>query len=108
MSLDPSEEDLNIVVEGDRLSVSAQSKQKTEEQKSVYLHRGIASRSFERTFRLADHIKVQQAELKNGLLSISLVREIPEEEKPRMIAINGDTPKMSGGTKKSHLLSKSK
>lgn len=53
----------------------------------VYLHRGLAERSFERRFQLADHIQVTGAELANGLLSISLKREIPEALKPRTIAI---------------------
>lgn len=54
-----------------------------------YIHRGIATRSFERRFGLADHIKVTAADLKDGLLSIELVREIPEAMKPRKIAIGG-------------------
>jgi molecular chaperone IbpA len=52
-----------------------------------YLHRGIAERSFERRFQLADHIKVESASLEHGLLSIELVREIPEAMKPRKIEI---------------------
>jgi molecular chaperone IbpA len=53
-----------------------------------YLHRGIAGRAFERHFELADHIKVVGADLTNGLLRIDLEREVPEEKKPRNIAIN--------------------
>lgn len=53
-----------------------------------YLHHGIAGRAFERRFELADHIKVAGAELINGLLQIELVREVPEEKKPKKIAIN--------------------
>jgi molecular chaperone IbpA len=52
-----------------------------------YLHRGIATRSFERTFQLADYVRVEAAELKDGLLHIDLVREIPEAMKPRRIEI---------------------
>jgi len=52
-----------------------------------FLYQGIAARSFERRFRLADHVKVASASLENGLLNIDLVREIPEEMKPRKIAI---------------------
>jgi molecular chaperone IbpA len=52
-----------------------------------YLHRGIAGRPFERVFQLADHIKVVGADLKNGLLSIDLAREVPEALKPRTIQI---------------------
>ncbi|HCV73374.1 Hsp20 family protein [Rhizobium rhizogenes] len=55
-----------------------------------YLHRGIAARPFEHRFELADHVRVSGAELKNGLLSIDLVREIPEALKPRKIDIQTD------------------
>ncbi|MDD9875900.1 MAG: Hsp20 family protein [Magnetovibrio sp.] len=54
----------------------------------TYLHRGIAGRAFERRFELADHIKVSGANLVNGLLQVELTREVPEEKKPRQIAIN--------------------
>jgi molecular chaperone IbpA len=54
-----------------------------------YVHRGIANRSFERRFALADHIQVRGAEMKDGLLSLELVREIPEAMKPRRIEIGG-------------------
>jgi molecular chaperone IbpA len=54
-----------------------------------YIHRGIAERTFERRFHLADHVQVRDAALENGLLSIRLEREIPEAKKPRQIAING-------------------
>ena len=55
--------------------------------KKSYLYRGIANRSFERKFNLADHIEVSGADLKNGLLTISLVKEVPEAMKPKSIAI---------------------
>ncbi|MEZ0260938.1 MAG: Hsp20 family protein [Alphaproteobacteria bacterium] len=54
---------------------------------AVYLHRGIAERAFERRFQLADHIRVAGASLDNGLLTIDLLREIPEASKPRKITI---------------------
>jgi molecular chaperone IbpA len=58
------------------------------------LHRGIATRAFKQTFSLADHVKVKGASLENGLLMIELVREVPEELKPRRIAIStGSQPK---------------
>jgi molecular chaperone IbpA len=71
--------------------------EKSEEQKrdGELLYRGIASRSFERRFQLADHVEVNGAELKNGLLHIDLKRNIPEEMKPRRISINGK----AGGSK---------
>ena len=54
----------------------------------AYLHRGIAGRAFERRFELAEYIKVTAANLVNGLLQIELIREVPEEKKPRSIVIN--------------------
>ncbi len=63
---------------------------------SEYLYRGIAKRAFERRFQLADHVEVQSASLKNGLLHIDLLRDIPDAMKPRRIAIAaeaGDTAK---------------
>ncbi len=84
-----SEEDIDIIVQDDRLQVSASKKNSAEEKGKTYLHRGIAARSFERSFRLIDHIRVTGATLENGLLTISLMREVPEEKKPRMIPING-------------------
>ena len=82
-----SDDDLNIVVENDRLSVSGRQEKRTEDTDAHYLHRGIATRAFERRFRLADHIKIDAAALKDGLLTIDLVRDVPEEKKPRMIPI---------------------
>ena len=63
--------------------------EKAEEQNegSEFLHRGIAARAFERRFQLADHVEVTGAQLANGLLHIDLKRNIPEEMKPRRIAI---------------------
>lgn len=83
-------DDLNIVLQDGELTVSGRihDKERAEEDVQV-LHRGIATRSFERTFRLADYIQVTGADMKDGLLTISLEREIPEEKKPRMIPIKG-------------------
>jgi molecular chaperone IbpA len=81
-------DDLNIVMQDGRLTVSGRATERRKEEDSVYLHRGIASRSFERVFRLADYIKVNDAELKDGLLTVYLQREIPDEKKPRMIPIH--------------------
>jgi molecular chaperone IbpA len=82
------ERDINITVQNDRLTVSG-SQQEKKDASVEYLHRGIATRAFERTFRLADHMQVKGAELREGLLNISLVREVPEEARPRMVPING-------------------
>ena len=53
-----------------------------------YLHKGISNRSFRREFKLADHVEIENAHLELGILSIHLKREIPEEQKPKKIAIN--------------------
>ena len=68
---------------------------KRDEDGSNFIHRGIATRSFERRFALADHIQVRTADLKDGLLSVELVREIPEAMKPRKIDI-GDAGEQLG------------
>lgn len=81
------EADINIVSQDDRLVVSARHAEESNGEQRQFLHRGIAMRAFERSFRLADHIRVEGAQMLNGLLSISLVREVPEEKKPRMIPI---------------------
>jgi len=82
------EDDLQITQEGDTLSVRGRIENKEEQETVEYLHKGIATRSFERKFTLADHVKVTDARLEKGLLRIALEREIPETEKPRTIAIN--------------------
>lgn len=61
---------------------------KADETERQYLHQGIAARGFERKFQLADHVKVTDASMENGLLHIDLVQEIPEAMKPRSIDIN--------------------
>ena len=53
-----------------------------------YLHRGLSSRDFEQNFRLAEHVEVKDATIKNGILTVLLERDVPEEKKPRSIAIN--------------------
>ena len=80
-----AESDLDITVKGQALIVTGNAKK--EETAQSYLHRGIAGRPFERRFQLAEHIKVSNAALINGLLHIELVREVPEALKPRTIAI---------------------
>ncbi|HUV20428.1 MAG TPA: Hsp20 family protein, partial [Gammaproteobacteria bacterium] len=80
------ESELEIQVENGVLCVSGKKADEVEEKS--YLYRGIANRSFERKFNLADHVEVQGADLKNGLLTVNLIKEIPEAMKPRTIAIN--------------------
>lgn len=81
-----SEDEIAITSEQSRLLVTGNRADETEEQ-GEYLHRGIATRSFERRFNLADHVRVVGASLENGLLHIDLEREIPEAMKPRTIKI---------------------
>ncbi len=76
--------DLDITFQSNLLTVTGK---KQETANNGYLHRGIAGRPFEHRFELADHVRVNGADLKNGLLSIDLVREIPEALKPRKIDI---------------------
>ena len=82
------EEDLNIEVRDQMLTITASKKENDGGETPVYLHRGIAERGFERRFQLADHVKVTGAELRNGLLHVDLVREVPEALRPRTIQIN--------------------
>lgn len=79
------ESELDIQVEKGVLRVRGKKGEDGEEKS--WLYRGIANRSFERKFNLADHIEVSGADLKNGLLTVSLVKEIPEAMKPRSISI---------------------
>lgn len=81
------ENEINVTSENRTLVVAGKSVKEESESGAQYLHRGIASRSFERRFDLADHISVTGASLDNGLLHIDLVREIPEALKPRRIAV---------------------
>ena len=87
------DEDLSIEAKENTLTVKGEKKEQAEGEESNVLYRGIAARSFERRFQLADHVEVRGASLENGLLHIDLVREIPEAMKPRSIAINGKTKK---------------
>ena len=82
-------DELDITAQENVLIVSGRKKDESDEQASNYIYRGIATRSFERRFALADHIRVRGADMKDGLLSIELVREIPEAMKPRKISIGG-------------------
>jgi molecular chaperone IbpA len=85
-----TDDELSVEVKEGALIVSA--RKAKDEDKRTYLHRGIATRAFERRFHLAEHIKVTGAAHENGMLHIDLVREVPEALKPRRIEIaNGDT-----------------
>ena len=84
-------DELELVVKDNTLVVSG--KMATEGRTGEMLYRGIATRAFERRFVLADHIVVDGADMQNGLLHVGLKRLVPEELKPRRIAIGGVEPK---------------
>ncbi|MBU2964499.1 Hsp20 family protein [Amphritea sp. 2_MG-2023] len=78
--------EVTIKTEHGVLSVTGN--KQADETERQYLHQGIAARGFERKFQLADHVRVTDASMENGLLHIDLIQEIPEEMKPRSIEIN--------------------
>ncbi len=80
------DDDLAIEVKDRNLHVTARKSE--DEDAKTYLHRGIATRAFERRFHLADHVRVTGASHEHGMLHIDLVREVPEALKPRQIAIS--------------------
>ncbi|MEE4119132.1 MAG: Hsp20 family protein [Paracoccaceae bacterium] len=93
-----SEDELTVEVKDGALIVAAR-KQEADEGRT-YLHRGIATRAFERRFHLADHVRVTGATHVDGMLHIDLVREVPEALKPRRIEIaRGDTARLGAGRK---------
>jgi len=86
-----TQDDLEIEVRENVLYISGNRTDETEDRQ--FLHRGIAGRAFKRQFRLADHVKVESASLDNGLLTVDLVREVPEAMKPRRIPIATGSPR---------------
>jgi molecular chaperone IbpA len=81
--------EIEITAERDSLQIVGRKQKDTSAR--TFLHRGIAARDFEQRFQLANHVKVTTASFDNGMLSIELVREVPEAHKPRKINIGGDT-----------------
>ncbi len=81
-----SDDDLAIEVKDRGLHVTG--RKATDEAERTYLHRGIATRAFDRRFHLADHVRVTGASHENGMLHIDLTREVPEALKPRQIQIS--------------------
>ena len=81
-----TQEELELSFQENLLTVKGNKQADTERH---YLYQGIAERGFERRFQLADYVRVKGADLKNGLLHVELVREVPEAMKPRKIEING-------------------
>jgi molecular chaperone IbpA len=86
-----SADDLNVELREGALIVSGRKVQDAESDTRTYLHRGIATRAFDRRFALADHVRVTGASHEDGMLHIDLVREVPEALKPRRIEIAGPT-----------------
>lgn len=81
-----SQENFLIEVENQQLTVGVRASKR--EEQSSYLHKGIAQRSFEKRFKLADHVHVTSASYEHGMLHIDLVKEVPEALKPRRIEIS--------------------
>lgn len=88
-----SAEELNVEIRPNLLIVTG--RKADEETPHRYLHRGIATRAFERRFHLADHVRVEGAEHIDGMLHVSLVREVPEALKPRRIPISVQAPRQA-------------
>ncbi|MBL4793098.1 Hsp20 family protein [Citromicrobium bathyomarinum] len=87
-------QDIDITAQQNLLTVTGR-KQEESAQQGEMLHVGIANRGFERRFELADHVRVSNANLADGLLVIDLLREVPEAMKPKKIAINGQQSSLS-------------
>ncbi len=90
--------DLDITAQQNLLTV--QGRKRDEVNDGEMLHVGIANRGFERRFELADYVRVENADLKDGLLVIDLLREVPDAMKPKKIAIGGNELKVVDGDKK--------
>jgi len=84
-----AESELSIEARQNLLTITGKKEEKQDAENTRVLHRGIATRNFERRFQLADHVEVRGAALENGLLHVDLAREIPEAMKPRQIEISG-------------------
>ena len=84
-------DEIDITAQQNVLLVTGRKKEEADETSTNYVYRGIATRSFERRFALADHIQVRGADMKDGLLSIELKREIPEAMKPKKISIGASS-----------------
>jgi molecular chaperone IbpA len=85
------EADLSIETKENRLTIHGEKQANDEEKTGDVLYKGIAERTFERGFQLADHVQVKGASLENGLLHVDLVRELPEAMKPRAIPITSSS-----------------
>ena len=81
-------DDVKITVHGDLLTINGEHSVIKKEDEVTYLYKGIANRSFNRKFNLADHVKVVAAKMEDGILVIDLTRTVPEDSKPRSIEIS--------------------
>lgn len=101
-----SEDNLEITAKNNMLIVKGSKDTEDKAEEKTYLHQGIAARGFERHFQIADHIRIEEARLENGMLYIDLVRELPEKMKPRKISIEtgktGSKKALLGGGNKSN------
>ncbi|MFC6490116.1 Hsp20 family protein [Nitratireductor sp. GCM10026969] len=82
-----SEDEISVEAHRNVLTIRGEKNEEQDQENAEVLYRGIAARTFERRFQLADHVEVKGAQLKDGLLHIELVRNVPEEMKPRRIPI---------------------
>lgn len=92
-------DEIDITAQQNVLIVTGRKSEESDQKDGDFVYRGIANRSFERRFALADHIQVKGADLKDGLLAIELLREIPEAMKPKKINIgeSGKSAKLASG-----------
>ncbi len=86
-----AEKDLSVDVKDRVLTITGKRENETNDKQAPLLYQGIAGRAFERSFQLAEHVEVKAARLENGLLHVDLERIVPEEKRPRRIAINAPT-----------------
>lgn len=91
-----NQSELNVETKENTLTISGV---KNKQSNRNYIYQGIAERNFERHFQIADHVRVTQAKLENGLLHVDLVREIPEAKKARSIKIESDSHNLLEGEK---------
>jgi molecular chaperone IbpA len=89
-----TDKDLSLEVKENTLTIRGEKQAKDNGKDGEVLYQGIAARTFERRFQLADHVEVKGASMENGLLHVDLKREIPEAMKPRQIPIGGGSPKV--------------
>jgi len=83
-----SKDNISVTVDNSTLIIKGDNSTESEEDKSEVLHKGIAARKFTRTFALGEYMEITGAEMKDGMLNISIERIIPEEKKPKVISIN--------------------